>query len=65
MKRTAYKIFSKPTGIGFTCPNCDENVPLSIRWIRNFTTEENPFELEEAICPECNRIVKMGEWSYD
>ncbi len=60
MFSTGYIICSKPDHIAFECPYCLEDKEIKVADL-----EEDVFEITEVICPNCGRIVKMGEWTYD
>ena len=56
-------IVSKPTHIALECPFCELDIELS--WAKINPPKCWTDEWEDVKCPNCGKMISLGEWEYD
>ena len=58
-----FRIVSKPVAIAVECPFCEMGVEIPWGEVKapSYWGDEWP----EVKCPECGKIVALGDWTYD
>ena len=62
-ERTAFRIISRPVKITFVCPYCE--VSQEIDWKDLNVPEYWGDDWGEVKCPDCGKILELGEYDYD
>ena len=63
MKRTDFTIISAPVKITFDCPHCC--LPVEISCKNLYVPEYWGDDWGEVECPECGKMVELGDYDYD
>ena len=62
-ERTAFRIISRPVKITFVCPYCE--VSQEIDWKDLNVPEYWGDDWGEVKCPDCGKILELGEYDYE
>ena len=63
MRTADFTIVSKPSYISFECPYCKENIEIDWENIDDPESWSDPWGYVE--CPECKKMIELGNWDYD
>ena len=58
-----FRIVSAPIKIALECPHCGEYI--EIPWREVDVPESWSDGWPPVDCPECGKLVQLGEWEYD
>lgn len=58
-----FRIVSKPVKIAFECPFCEEEIEIPFEAVDAPSCWSD--EWPEVKCPECGKMIALGDWQYD